>query len=119
MKQEATNVCNQYHDQLHSHPRYLLISADVTAIEDQAKAIELYQKFVAISLDNDFKSIDYSDERYIVHPNLMLGKLYFKNKQFRKARQHLKIALETTTDREKRHKIKPLFRLTTLLQILG
>jgi uncharacterized protein HemY len=96
-----------------------LISADVECLIDLNNAIKLYQSYLSIELTENFKKIDFSQERYIIHPNLVLGKLLFKNMKYREARKHFKFVIQNSLNKKQIAKLKPLFYLTTSLQFLG
>jgi glycosyltransferase involved in cell wall biosynthesis len=116
---EAVKLCQTYKEELYSNLRFKLIYADIISMVDKIQSIMLYNNFLDAQVGEDFKFLDFSIDRFIIHPNLMLGKLYFQSKKYRKAKKHFKHVLDNTNDTKIVKQILPLFYLSVFLQFFG
>jgi glycosyltransferase involved in cell wall biosynthesis len=114
---KANKIINHYEPVLKQNLRFKLIKADFYLMMDYKKAQDQYEDYLNYEIPEDLKLLDYSDERYVIHPNIILGKLYFKQKEYSKAKEHFKIAFHKTLVEKTKNQSRILYFSTKTLSI--
>ncbi|NJS40960.1 hypothetical protein HC766_01015 [Candidatus Gracilibacteria bacterium] len=72
--------------------RFWLSYGDIYSLVDPTKSIKAYQKAIQIGPD----SYDYNIERMLIHPHLMLAKIYLLTNQLDESKTHLDFCIQNS-----------------------
>ena len=99
---KALELYNQHAEVVKNKKSVELIYADLKSLKNSKEAIDLYLKFLSKPLSSEDKKLDYSPDRFLIHPHRMLFKLYLKEGDFLKSLSHcFSVILKSSSIQEK------------------
>ncbi|MEI7604119.1 MAG: glycosyltransferase family 2 protein [bacterium] len=99
---EAKIIANKYYDLFHEYPRFLLIYADATVPFDEKGALDAYKIFISKAEELKKSYNSYDNERYNVHPYLMISQILIKKEKYNEALQFIEEAIKNTLIEERK-----------------
>lgn len=96
-KTEIKKLLDTYYKKYSHSPRFILAYADATVLFNLPEAEKFYLKYLLNPLRIETSAYLFDFERHFIHPNLVLGQIYFQTNNFTESQKYLNVVYRNST----------------------
>jgi glycosyltransferase involved in cell wall biosynthesis len=96
-KNEIKKLLDTYYKKYSHNPRFILAYADTTVLFNLPKAEKFYLKYLSNPLKLETSVYLFDFERHFIHPNLVLGQIYFQTNNLSESQKYLNVVYRNST----------------------
>lgn len=90
-KAEIKKLLDTYYKKYSHNPRFMLAYADATVLFNLPEAEKFYLEYISNPLKPETSAYLFDFERHFIHPNLVLGQIYFQTNNINESQKYLNI----------------------------